>query len=1413
MRAFLSKISVLSFLAALVVGVAYNAAAFLLPPGPFTITGAPLEDVSMTLDYAAQVANNTSSAVTKVKQEQTKIAKSVKESVAGTVKGFMPTKKEKNKDRAIPGTRKIAKCKIADIEKPSSVKKAFYKLFLAYPSDKTDVNDAYRQKAYEFYQDTVVETYVSARELEKTLDELEKRFQELTPSLVTGENTSGGAEKGDDNNGTWKNNYTAYDTMNELLKITEELAAMRAQLEAAYAVRESIPPASKKKSKKSSFLDRRDTVQFASSSVRQGKEILAFAQLVDLNDFQAVKTSSQPVISSNGGASITSFAKQKQEKATALSRQEAIGMFSTSVSTSQKASVAENTEDETSDDYEYDPTTASLVSYTVAPLPKISSPFDGNEDKMEELNKLDTIFEKMSKALEIHNLIQSLPSYKENASKYNRFKQLHDKSVEMLRLSDKCVLQYLNRYYTEPEKVWTGGPISDENTANYDLRTGISAWAINAFEIAKAEKTAGIDSDDGIVNQIEVVDTTDLSKREENEKKFDEENKKLTNPSDTEKTEAINRETELVAWKIGAEAAKKLAEDQYSSSPKWGTAKVRFPIWNDQRNFYNQYIDGKYNNIKEYISALQFNKIALDIAQDLNNILTKDPEVKAYNAKELSSLAGFVKDDEEEDEEENNALKEVAAQKQAALESAKKSRDNALKSLEEQKNTIKANIDAAVDSLNNFNNRINQLEEEKLTAQSDTEDMQVLLEQADDVAAYGRANGEEDTGDSVAQSFAKESIKASQEKKVATEPEISRNKTMAKTQEEKIEELKKQLSDVEEKIKKVEEDYVKKVQEIEEQFAAAFEAVRQKIRDSKAAKAAQGLLSIYRENVERTVIGDLIGTASVKGIISKAEGLIDDTKNYAVEAIEKARSDIYKLGDELYLPGSSPMVVKRHAELMDELQNIPPEKLMESISLLKELGGASGVTQALSTLFQTVITQKACSGGRCQVADEEYFIGLQPKDKDFAAPKAAPEMYMPPAREVVRFDTVSYDNVPQTTDGIVSKDGFLNYGEEIPLIWQKILQEDIFVEQGVNLSSILEAGSGREANFMRGGRYPCRLDDKIIDIDPYDGQYMVVSEITDASGNSTGSGGNNNSAENLATREFLKKIGVYIEDKITKTGNAGVSVDESKLPMCQEIELIGNQGLGLKFFYTIRDIEADTEGPAAVQPKESIGNPSELGTLLKAVENGGLRFTDKVLEVFEHLKAIEKEQNDANSEYKTNLKDEIFNNAPYSINQIGDFLNFVEVEITYRQALEELAASLKEANDMLKEQLTEAGFAPSDDFDISKEEDYELARNNLDMHKNELVEESFEEIKNVDASDNEVVEERLNKIKRIFTALRKDKDELISLNENSPSDSELDEQIKTEEVNKSVVGEYDKKVEEEFKKHLNNLKRPFCAAY
>lgn len=568
---------------------------------------------------------------------------------------------------------------------------------------------------------------------------------------------------------------------------------------------------------------------------------------------------------------------------------------------------------------------------------------------------------------------------------------------------------------------------------------------------------------------------------------------------------------------------------------------------------------------------MQFNQVSLNIAQELNNILTEDPEVKAYNARELGRLAGVVGDDDETEEEEaaNDEITSLVAQKQADLEKAADKRRSALKPLEEQKENINKSIEEASAALSSFNERINQLKKEKLTAQSSVEDMQVQLEIADDVAEYARENGEENEEDSVSQAFAKESIKENQAKEASVEPEIERYQGLAKVQEEKIEQLKNRLEQVEKQIAAVEESYTRQVQGLEEKYTAAFEAARKKIQDDKTAKAAKTLLSLYRENVERTVVGDLIGTASVRGIISQAEGLVGDTKSYAVQAVETARSDIYKLGDELYLPGSSAMVVKRHAELMKELQNIPVDKLVASSSSLGKFGSNTVITSALTTLFQKVVTQRACADGRCENADEEYFIGLEPKDKDFSAPKAAPEMNMAPVREIVRFDTVSYDNVPKTADGTVSRQGFLNYGEEIPTIWQKMLQENIFVEREVDLAAILEAGSGREGAFMRGGRYPCKLGEKIIDVDPYDGQYMVVSELAGADGAvSRSSGGSNNSAANMATREFLKKSVSILKIKSAKPAIRAFRLTKTSFRSVRKLKLSATPGLRPSF--TIR---------------------------------------------------------------------------------------------------------------------------------------------------------------------------------------------------------------------------------------------------
>lgn len=1495
-------------------------------PGPGDPTLDAPTDVTFTLKNVGAYASTASSAANNVMQEQVKYTKALKKKYTDKYSGISLGGGKDKKKKAVPASKTIKKTKVADIYKPTSVKKAFYKLFLAYPDTKEEVNAAYRAKATEFFNDTIIEIYTSVRELEKEMAELTASVNNLTNDLVTGDGGNG-AEAGDDNNGAWKNAYIAYDTMNKLLMVTEELVAMRAQYEAALALKDYITPVEKKSKKTSSVLINKNLLladNVTSSSVRSNKSTLVFAQMTEA---QFRQSSATPAASANTmiqtrasssdtkitaqPASITSFAQQRRDAVVEKSRNEALGMFKTQDTLKAEAAAAQALEEaaaveDDDDDYEYDPATDGPVTFVTSEAPNIASPFEGNREKMEELNKLDPLYTMATEGLEIHNLIQSLPQFRDIFEKYENYQKLHAKSLEMLKASDQCVLQYLGRYYADPEKVWSGGPIG-ENVNNYDLRTGVSGWAIQTFEAAKAEETSPVDTNDFTEIELDTnFDTGDLTNIEQQKEliKAQKFGSGFNNPSKDKEIEAINRETSMLAWKIGAEAAKALAQDQYSETPKWGEAQTKFPIWNDQKNFYNQYLEGKYGNIKQYLTAMEFNQIAVNIAKEINSITPQKAEIKNYNARELGKLetvvTAMVKAEEENKgkeipDEELQALKDKRA---AEIKAAEEKRDAALKPYITQRDELYRQLDVATQALNTYNQRINQLKNEALKADVEAETMSDQLDYINEVEAYGKEDDNADTitikkqetfekaiapvsqtveeltpassvksnsfrtsplksynrsaldndlrmavfkssetlafaaatraklteekglvletktysrtveteqkvisdEDSVQQAYAKKAINEGKSTSANKEAEVKRYQSLAATQKTKIQELQQKIDELEPVIERINTAYAEDVSKIEEAYNNSVEIARQKIADENAEKAAKSLLSIYNGSVESNSVGDLIGSSYVKAIIGQSEGLINDTKSYAAEAVDKALGDMYKLGDHLYLPSSGKIVEKRHAELMDELREIPLDKLVQASTNIKAMSGAPAITTALTTLFQQALINDACADDYCKVADKEYFIGLLPKSLDFSAPKAAPDMYMPPLREIVHFDDIDYKNIAKTADGSITRDGFLNYGAEIPAVWQLILKDKAFVERDVDLNSILEVGDGREAFFMRGGRYPCRLDGKIIDVDPYDGQYMVVSSME--KGTSTGGNSTNSKA-----KEFLKKIGVYVQEKTKSVAEADVS-----LPQCQEIELVGNDGIAAKFYYTVRDINADTEGPAAIQPSETMGNPSELGTLLKPL-NTGIRFTDKPQEVFERLIEIEKEIENSDKEYKTNLKDEIFKNAPYDTNQFGDFLSFVEIEMTYRQTLEELKVNVEDAKKTLFDALAKVGFTPTDDFNLAKEADYNLAKSNLKRLKNNLVEEGFNGIAGVNYIGNEIVEERLNKIKSIFTALRKDKDELINLSEVSPSDSELDEMIKTEEVNQKVVGEYKKKADEEFKKQLENFIRPFCAAY
>lgn len=1606
--------------------------AFLLPPGPATPTIDGPTDVTHFLKNVGSAATNVASQAGAYMQEQVKIVKAAKKKYMDKFTGFMGGIFKKKKKKAIPGSKTIQESKIADIYDPESVKKALYTLFLGYPTTKEKYMACYRGKAEEFYQDTVIEVYTSVRQLELELKNLEESVDALTQTLVAGDGGSG-AESNSDANGVWKNYYTAFETMDELLQITEELTAMKAQYEAAKVMKDSISPAAKnekKNDKNSSLLDgkiRNTDIVTASAeivncpAVYRRNAVLAMAQIGDV----VVKS--------------TSKAELSQEQ---LRRNFEANLGLEDYDSPSITRLSDNDDDEEDDeDYVYEPSGNGLIDFVEAPASSLKSPFEGSEDKIAELEKVTPVYEKALSAMEVHNLMQSLPAYRETFERYEQFVKLHEKSLEALRASDKCAVGYLSRYYNNPQKVWAGDGITDELVNEYDLRTGISGWAVKSYEVAKAEETSPISSDD--LNEIEIdasIDSSDLSNMDAQTEniKAQTDGIGLANPSQQQELENATRETGLLNWNIGAEASTLLAEDQYSASPKWGKPDKKFPVWNDQKTFYNQYLGGKYDNIKEYLQNVDVNDIALQLAYKLNDM--EDSDRRNSNAKELGKLSALLEKKKSETDG-ASSLQGIIDARNQALEEAKKLRSQKLASLESRKAALNASRDKASELVKIYNERINQLSQESLEAgsekkrmlefvgeledrQGDTEDnivtytdretetyeqelvpetekeivkttqtmkksvstvkkavaaktpdtsassipasqtvttagkkmvvkdvlkeKQIAVYPEDDEDAYSEfdelvapvqpkrqqfkapavlekqsfyrhsqvmalaqirnvdavqsrrqafgsssnlksvlSKASEKVSDAPAEaagtvveeqtaatpavvthtkvlqaitpqmktvkykarettfedtpvqkvvetgvshaapqakaeyiseqkieytpemvedvsiekidaqkatytrtietvrtlvseeneqiSDAKASISESEKAAVEAEQNAEALRDKIKTQKAEIERLTKQIEAVDEDIAKIDQAYNVQIQLIESNYKASMDAEKAKIEQGQSENQVTSLLELYNNELKPKIPTGTLGQVikfPVLDLLSQTDALVGDTRDYAAEAVEKAKNDMMKLGDDLYLSSSNKIVVKRHAELIEELKKIPLQELSKASTAVAALSGKPDIANLLSTLYQQILLEKACANDNCKKIDDEFFVGAMGKERDFRAPKAAPDIHLPPFREVVHFDEVDYTNIPQLADGSITKEGFLNNGAKIPEIWKLMLKPQAYVEKDIDLSSALHLGGEKQALF-RAGRYPCRLDGHVIDVSAEDGMYLIYDN------------------------------------------------NEDNMPACQDLALKKNSPLGglagIKDilngkYYTVTDLTEDVKGPAAAaKGKPAEINPSELGVLV-ASHNFNLTFSAGASEIFSRLKQMESELAQ-NTDYEKNLKDEAYMRAILKDNQIGNFLDFVETEKAYRQTKEELAVSIEEAKKDLFAQFEKAGFKPSADFNLARAEDYALAVNQLDRLKNKQVNEAYSDMGKIDIVDNEVVEERVEKLKTMLGALRKDKDELISLNEVTPADAELDEQIKIEEVNRKVSDEYAKKANEELNKQLNTFIRPYCAAY
>ena len=314
-------------------------------------------------------------------------------------------------------------------------------------------------------------------------------------------------------------------------------------------------------------------------------------------------------------------------------------------------------------------------------------PLIAAEDKLEALSSLTDVEQNVNEAMSTHNMIKSLKEYKALADQITEMREDHQKSLQKLKDSEQCSLNYIGRYFSTPVKTWSGVPLGD-NVNRHDLRKGISGWAVEAFETAKAAETSVVGAEDiaqpslNAEAQTDLADDPDMKKAEAQSQ-----NTGITiNASKQEESQEENRRSSLIAWQIGAEAAKMLG----SNADEWGTPSGRSFIWNDTRNFYTQYLRRKYENVKSYLkSYTKDDVLALIIAklrgQDVDITETNyQKKVKEAVTKASSDAAAA-------------SLAQYDSQTQARLQSLQKQREELIAKMDAVNDIVSGNRNTIAD--------------------------------------------------------------------------------------------------------------------------------------------------------------------------------------------------------------------------------------------------------------------------------------------------------------------------------------------------------------------------------------------------------------------------------------------------------------------------------------------------------------------------------------------------------------------------------------------------------------------------------------------------------------------------------------------------------------------------------------------
>ena len=678
----------------------------------------------------------------------------------------------------------------------------------------------------------------------------------------------------------------------------------------------------------------------------------------------------------------------------------------------------------------------------------------------EEMNAVTTLSETESvvnEAIEIHNMIKGLAEYKETAEKFRQMQEEYQQMFERLQKSEQCAIRFMGKYFSDPVSAWSGINLtSTKNNHNHDLRRGISAWAIEAFETAKAAEVSVITEDDIAENSMSDEELEGLVHDPDFSKANSAASQSISSVSQSDQDEAAiqSRTASLLKWNIGAEAAKMLGKNPSA----WGSGSGTKMVWNDTKNFYKQYLKLKYDNVKSYLkSYTPYDILALVVAklkgQDQDMSSTKyQQQLSEINAKYEEDL--------------HNIYMENYTVSDAAVEE-----------LITKKKILEVNIDDLTHKVVSLRNRVAEIRETaEKTAQANIE-------------ARISADTDFNNPDAPAKLTPEEV-----EQELAALKESLINKTEIKELQQKIDSFEKSISDCQAELASVKLQINLKIQQSMENvnvfdFVAAI-AELQKNKENDINKAAEAFKSDVKTNVmailnKMAESNPQINPLTMFGLsVTEAEKALGNINGQIDSIVDSAYNQMLSLGDSLYS--------QSHHEVLEGIHN-------DMLTKIKAIAINYSVNSLLKVNGIVVFAKLAAADTSPE--EEGFFVGATPKLRDIKAPFPIIDFDAPALREIFYFDADDYNNVKPYVEGsnsteAVTAEAFLNSGREIPKIWQHMLKDFAFIETKYKLKDALNLGC-EEVAFSRGGVMPCKIASSsiVLDIDKK-GKYLVRNDMS-----------------------------------------------------------------------------------------------------------------------------------------------------------------------------------------------------------------------------------------------------------------------------------------------------------------------------